>query len=290
MKKKILIVALIGGSLAFECHAVVFNFKGGAANTIDIALFKNKGKFEDFIKMAGGSKDIANEIEKFTKENSEFFGDTVGGIAGTAASTAIGVAATPGVGAAASILIVPVFVKAGKIGFENYGRVAHFGAGLVKSASAKLYASHYFERVQTPKTICLGLVGERHRLIRSKEVIKADKLMNLSNVQPMYIAIFNRDTIKNKNDLEVIRDPETGAKTAFNARTYARPGDILYAGELSKEQLVSSIDITTHFIKEEAFDENGTPILDQDDKPLVLQRTVGVKFTTVDPEGGIECK
>lgn len=290
MKKTVLILALICSSIALKMHAVVLNFKGGAANTVDIALFKKKGKFEDYLEKSGVSKDIANKVEKFTKDNSEYIGGAIGGFAGTLVSGAISVTATPAIGAASATIIIPVFTKAGQFGFENYGRAAQLGAGLVNSVSKKLYASHYFDKVTAPQTLCLGLTGNKNRLIRSKEVIKDDKLMELNNVQPMYLVIFNHNTVENKKDLEFIRDLATGAAVTAKPHIYARPGDILYAGELSPHDLQSSLDITTYFIKEEAFDEDETPILDLHGKPLVLKRTVGVKITPIDPTGGLECK
>lgn len=294
MKKIFLIVALIGVSIAFQCHAVIFNFKGGAANTIDIALFKHKWKFEDFIEKTGISKDIANTIEAFTQKHSEALGNIIGGVAGgaamVAATAATGGAAAPVALVAGETIIVPIFQSAAKFGIENYGRVAQLGAELVKFTSKKIYASHYLEDVEAPREICLGLQGERNRLIRSKEILKDDKLMDINNPQPMYLVIFNTKEAVNKKDIEIIRDPVTGANLSARYRVYAKPGEILYAGELPKNQLKSSIDITTHFMKDEAFDDDGTPILDQYGKPLVLERTVGVKFTTVNPSGGIECK
>lgn len=279
MNKKSIFFLVIACLTTLLTNTIKFNFKGGTSNTIDIAFFKNKGKFDSFIKMIGGSQNIADEIEKFTKKNSDTFANTVGAVAGTIATATVTTVASAGsfgslapVAAASGVIIVPAFQKAAQFGFENYGRIAQATAWLIRKIASE-YSNHYFEDMKPMlnNSVCRGFTGKR--LIRRKSFpIGKDDLMDPKNPQPFYLVIFNKENVKDENN-------------AVFAKVY----DIIYAGEISAQDAAAVFDIKTYTLINYSVDEKGEPIKDAQGNPIILDKSIGAQLTKTSNTGGANC-
>lgn len=259
------------GILAFcavnmPIHAVKFVFKGGASNIIDLAIFKREAAFETFIEVTTGSKNAARVIERYTKENSEALGKIAEGAAGA-------VAASKGVPSEALTYAASAGKEAGKLVLEGVGHLSILSAHLIKQ-KAKDYVNHYFEDLKPIRnnTVCRGFTGQR--LIRHKTLIGADDLMDPKNPQDIFIAIFNRQEIKDDTGKVVI----------------ARPNDVIYAGPIKAADLGATFAVTTYILtKYETESDGKTRKKDASGNDKILDIALVADVKKVSDTGGQDC-
>jgi len=263
-----LLILLVASDFA-QIDAIQFTLKGGASNSVDIALFKNRANFEEFIERVGGSKESARAVEKFTKENTILIASTGGAVITGIAIVASQGALTPASGAINSVAVAGLTAAT-----VLSGKLAHTGANIIKSF-AKDYASHYFEsmKLATNNTVCRGMVGDK--LVRRRDFPSGNPdFMNFTKPQPMYLVVFNK---------EKVADP-------YNSKTIiSEPYTVIFAGEIKPEHLGSSFDIRTEVISYYDTDKSGNKKLNEAGYPIVLERVIGVKLDIIDKEGGLIC-
>lgn len=270
MKNKMVYMLIATCFTYMTNHPIAFTFKGGATNKIDIAIFKSRGNFETFIKHVGGSAESARAIEAFTsnKENAAIIGSVVQGV--VTVGLAVGTAATGGAITPVTMLALQSLplITAG-LTFIT-GQLAVTAANTIRSF-AQDYASHYFENIVKNQKICRGATGER--LVRRIEFPLGKKeFMDFKKPQSIYLVIFNKDLVKDREN-DVI----------------AQPHEIIFAGEIRAEDIGASFDITTEEIIYYDVDDEGKPVLDEEGKQQVLQKSIVVKLKKTNPYGGMDC-
>ncbi len=249
-------------------HAIKFIFNGGATNTIDLAIFKRESGFENFIAVTKGSKNAARTIQGYTKENSEAIGNVVGGAAGAVA------ASKGGVEPSAIAQVVASAKAAGKLVAEGVGHLSVLGAYTIKQI-AKRYTNHYFENLTPTRnnTVCRALQG-KNRLIRHKTLVGKDEFMDPNNKQDIFIAIFNKGTVK-------------GDKDNLIARSY----DVIYAAPIKAADLNATFEITTYILTRYATEADGkTRKKDASGNDIILgMPTLAAYVKKVSNTGGEDC-
>lgn len=264
------LLVLLAGTAFVSIEAIQFTFKGGSSNTIDIALFKNRNNFEEFIERVGGSKESARAVEAFTKENTAIIAST-----GAALVTGVALIISQGTLTPAAAAINALAVGGLTAATLLSGKFAHVGAAVIKSF-AKDYASHYVEDMtlqKINKSLCCGIIGDK--LVRRRDFpLGTPNYMDFTEPQPMYLVIFNK---------EVIKDP-------YNPKTIiSEPYTVIFAGEIKPEHLSSAFDIRTEVVSYYDTDKYGKPKLDESGFPIVLERAVGVRLDITDKDGGLIC-
>ena len=267
MSKRVVLMLMLG-IVSIPVHAIKFIFKGGATNMIDLAIFKGEKGFENFITATKGSKSAARAIQNYTKENSAAIGDVAGGAAGA-------VAASKGGAPPQAIAQVVASAKAaGKLVAEGVGHLSVLGATVVRTIARK-YANHYFENLTPTRNniVCRALKG-KNRLIRHKTLIGKDDLMDPNDKRDIFIAIFNKGTIK-------------GDKDNLIARSY----DVIYADLISAADLNATFEVTTYVLTRYATEADGkTRKKDASGNDIVLgMPTLAAYVKKVSNTGGEDC-
>lgn len=152
------------------------------------------------------------------------------------------------------------------------GHLSIATAYVIKEA-AKKTVNHYKENLKPNSSVCYGFTG-RQRLIRHKPFpIGKEELMDSKDRRDMFIAIFNKQNIKDS----------TGAITI------AQSNDIIYAGPIKAADLGAAYDITTYILSQYEMEEDGVTRKKDDSGNDILKVSLAVDLKKTSETAGENC-